>query len=52
LRYLRFSFATAEPGYSRLAIEVGNAAHASLSDEDKFLVTDGRERRDPFKSAS
>lgn len=36
------------PEYTRLAVDVVAAATASLSEEDKFIVTGGREGRDPF----
>ena len=37
-----------EPEYTRLALDVVNAAKESLSPEDKFIVTGGREGQDPF----
>lgn len=37
-----------DPEYTRLAIDVVAAATESLSEEDRLIVTGGREGRDPF----
>jgi hypothetical protein len=36
-----------DPEYTRLAIKVVNDAQNTLSEEDKYLVSGGREGRDP-----
>jgi hypothetical protein len=37
-----------DPRYARVVVDVMAAAEARLSDEDRFIVTGGREGRDPF----
>lgn len=40
--------APGEPDYTRLALSIVSEAVASLSDEDRFIATGGREGKDPF----
>lgn len=42
--------APGDPDYTELALNIVSEAVASLSDEDKFIVTGGREGKDPFSA--